>query len=326
MKALLCRAWGEPETLVLEDVPTPTPGKGQLVVSVRACGVNFPDALIVQGKYQVKPEFPFSPGAECAGVVKEVGEGVNAFKPGDAVIAFPGHGGYAEEVRVDADKVVPMPPGLEVKVAGSFVITYATTHHALKDVARLRQGETMLVLGAAGGTGLSAVELGSLAGAQVIAAASSEDKLATCKRAGAAHLINYEKGDLREALRAITGAKGVDVVYDPVGGRHAETALRNTGWQGRYLVIGFAAGDIPRVPLNLALLMERKILGVYWGEWSRRNPEANRANVMELAGWMLSGRLKPYISATYPLERAAQALRDLIERRVQGKAVILTGL
>jgi NADPH2:quinone reductase len=325
MKAVLCKAWGPPDSLVVEEVPSPRPGPGQIVIAVKACGVNFPDALIVQGKYQIRPELPFSPGGEVSGLVKEVGEGVRKLRAGDPVIAFAGHGGYAEEICVDASRVVPMPPGISFAVAASFVITYATSHHALKDVARLQAGETLLVLGAAGGTGLAAVELGHLAGARVIAAASADDKLELCTRYGAQTVINYEKQDLREALRSLTDGRGVDVVYDPVGGKHAEAALRSTAWRGRYLVIGFAAGDIPKFPLNQVLLMERQVLGVYWGETTRRDPEGNRANLTQLAGWLVEGRVKPHISATYPLERAVDALGDLIARKVQGKVVLVTG-
>ena len=325
MKAVLCKAWGPPESLVVEDVPAPKAGRGQIVVAVKACGVNFPDTLIIQGKYQVRPELPFSPGGEIAGLVKEVGEGVRGFHTGDAVIAFAGYGGYAEEMAVDAARAVAMPPGVDFSTAAAFVVTYATTHHALKDIAKLRAGETLLVLGAAGGTGLAAVELGHLAGARVIAAASSDDKLETCRRYGADVTINYEREDLREALRNMAGDKGggIDVVYDPVGGKYAEPALRATAWRGRYLVIGFASGEIPKFPLNLPLLMERQVLGVYWGEFSRREPEANLQNLKQLAGWLLEGKLKPYISTTYPLARAADALHDLLARKAQGKIVLV---
>jgi NADPH2:quinone reductase len=325
MKAVLCKAWGPPESLVVEEVPSPKPGRGQIVISVKACGVNFPDTLIVQGKYQLRPEFPFSPGGEVSGLVKQVGEGVQDFRSCDPVIAFAGYGGYAEEICVDASRAVPMPSGVEFSIAASFVVTYATSHHALKDIARLRAGETLLVLGAAGGTGLAAVELGRLAGARVIAAASADDKLDLCRRYGAQATINYENHDLRDALRTLTDGRGVDVVYDPVGGKYADPALRSTAWRARYLVIGFAAGDIPKFPLNQVLLMERQVLGVYWGESTRRDPQGSRANVMELAGWLVEGRLRPHVSATYPLERAADALKDLIARKVQGKVVLVTG-
>ena len=325
MKAVLCKAWGPPESLVVEDVPSPRPGKGQVLVTVKASGVNFPDVLIIQNKYQVKPDLPFSPGGEIAGVVKAVGEGVRGFMPGDAVIALIGWGGYAEEVLVDATRLAPMPAGLDFKVAASFGITYVTAHHALKDRAQLKPGETLLVLGAAGGVGLAAVELGKLMGARVIAAASSAEKLETCKRYGAEGVINYESEDLREAIRKLTDNRGVDIVYDPVGGKFAEPAARGLAWRGRYLVVGFAAGGIPKIPLNLALLKEASIVGVYWGEFSKRDPATNAANLKELMGWLRAGKIKPLVSATYPLERAADALSDMINRKVQGKVVLVTG-
>jgi NADPH:quinone reductase len=324
MKAVLCKAWGPPRSLVVEDVPSPAPSRGQVLVTVRAAGVNFPDVLIVQNKYQLKPALPFSPGNEIAGVVKRVGEGVRGFMPGDAVIALIGWGGFAEEVLVDAAKLAPMPAGVDYTVAASFGVTYATSYHALKDRARLAAGETLLVLGAAGGVGLAAVELGKLLGARVIAAASSEEKLATCRERGADAVIDYEKEDLREAIRALTDGKGVDVVYDPVGGRFAEPAVRGLAWKGRYLVVGFAAGDIPKIPLNLVLLKGSALVGVYWGDFTRREPEASAANLNELIGWLRAGRIRPLVSATYPLERAADALEDLLNRKVRGKAVLVT--
>jgi len=325
MKAVLCKAWGPPESLVVEDVPAPKPGKGQVVVAVQAAGVNFPDVLIVQGKYQVKPEFPFSPGAEVAGTVKEVGEGVTHVKAGDYVVAFPGLGGFAEEVAVDATRVAPVPKALDPKVGAAVTLTYGTSYHALKDCAQLKPGETLLVLGAAGGVGLAAVELGKLMGARVIAAASSPAKLDAARQAGAEAGIDYEKEDLREAVKRLTDGKGVDVVYDPVGDRFAEPALRSLAWQGRYLVIGFAAGEIPKIPLNLALLMERSIVGVFWGEFTRRNPKANAANMREVMQWILEGKLKPLVSAAYPLERATEALLAMMNRQVLGKVVLVTG-
>jgi len=325
MKAVLCKAWGPPESLVVEDVPSPKAGKGQVVVAVRAAGVNFPDVLIVQGKYQVKPDLPFSPGAEISGTVKEVGEGVTHVKPGDAVVAFPGVGGFAEEVAVDAARVSPVPKALDPKVGAAVTLTYGTSYHALKDCAQLKSGETLLVLGAAGGVGLAAVELGKLMGARVIAAASSPLKLDTAKRAGADEAIDYEQEDLREAVKRLTDGKGVDVVYDPVGDRFAEPALRSLAWHGRYLVIGFAAGAIPKIPLNLALLMERSIVGVFWGEFTRRNPKANAANMREVMQWILEGKLKPLVSAAYPLERATEALVAMMNRQVLGKVVLVTG-
>jgi NADPH:quinone reductase len=325
MKAVLCKAWGPPETLAVEEVPSPTPGKGRVVVAVRAAGVNFPDVLIVQNKYQIKPELPFTPGSEIAGVVKRVGEGVHGFMPGDPVIALIGTGGFAEEVVVDEAKLAPMPAGIDYAVAASFGLAYATSYHALKDRARLAEGETLLVLGAAGGVGLAAVELGKLLGARVIAAASTEAKLAACRAHGADAAINYETDDLREAIRAHTDGRGVDVVYDPVGGRYAEPAVRGLAWKGRYLVVGFAAGDIPKIPLNLVLLKGSALVGVYWGDFTRREPEASAANFGQLVAWLRAGKIRPLVGATYPLERAADALADLMKRKVQGKAVLVTG-
>jgi len=323
MKAVLCKAYGMPDTLVVEELEPLHPGKGQLVVSVKACGVNFPDTLIVQGKYQFKPELPFSPGSEVAGIVKEVGEEVKGYKAGDHVIAFTGWGGFAEEVVVDAVKLIPMPPGLDFTVASAFVLTYGTAHHALKDRAQLQPGETLLVLGAAGGVGLAAIEIGKQLGATVIAAASSDEKLETCRRHGASELINYATQDLRERIKQISGGQGIDVVFDPVGGDFTEPALRSMTWKGRYLVIGFAAGDIPRIPLNLTLLKGCSIVGVFYGAFAEREPRHNAENLRELLTWLAEGKLRPYISATYPLERAADALYDMMNRKVQGKVVLV---
>ena len=325
MKAVLCKQYGLPDTLVIEDVPALTPAAGQVVVSMKAAGVNFPDALIIQGKYQMKPPFPFSPGTEIAGIVKAVGEGVQHPKPGDAVIAYAGYGGYAEEVAVDARACIPMPAGVDFKVAASFMMTYGTSYHALKDRAQLQEGETLLVLGAAGGVGSAAVELGKLMGARVIAAASSADKLDACKKLGADATIDYSKEDLREAVKRITEGKGVDVVYDPVGDKFAEPAMRDMAWGGRYLVIGFAGGDIPKIPLNLPLLKGFSIVGVFWGSFTRKEPKKNEANVRELLAWIAGGKLKPLVSEAFPLEQAAQALKDVMERKVKGKVVLVTG-
>ena len=324
MKAVLCKQYGLPDTLVVEDVPSPVPAADQVVVSMKAAGVNFPDALIIQGKYQMKPSFPFSPGTELAGVVKAVGDGVKQFKPGDAVIAYAGYGGYAEELAVDAHACIPMPPGVDFKVAASFMMTYGTSYHALRDRALLKAGETLLVLGAAGGVGSAAVELGKLMGARVIAAASSDDKLEACKKLGADATINYSSEDLREGVKRITAGKGVDVIYDPVGDKFAEPAMRDMAWGGRYLVIGFAGGDIPKIPLNLPLLKGFSIVGVFWGSFTRKEPQKNEANVRELLGWIAGGKLKPLVSAAYPLAQAARALKDVMERKVTGKVVLVT--
>ena len=324
MKAVLCKEYGPPEKLSVEEVPDLTPGKGQVVVAVKACGVNFPDTLIIQGKYQFKPPLPFSPGGEVAGVVKSVGEGVTNVKPGDPVIAFASWGGFAEEMVAEAAQLIPIPPGLDFPTASAFVLTYGTSIHALKDRAQIQPGETLLVLGAAGGVGLSAIEIGKILGARVIAAASSQEKLDVCREHGADDLINYATEDLKERLKELTNGKGVDVVYDPVGGSYSEVALRNTAWNGRYLGIGFTAGDIPRIPLNLPLLKGCSIVGVFWGAFAGRNPGGNRRNLLELLGWLREGKLKPYISATYPLEGGAQALQEIMDRKVKGKVVLLT--
>ena len=324
MKAVLCKQHGLPETLVVEEVPSPVPGPKQELITVKACGVNFPDTLIIQNLYQFKPALPFSPGGELAGVVKAVGEGVKHLQVGQPVLAFTGWGGFAEEVLADGKQVVPLPPGVDMAVAAAFMMTYGTSFHALKDRAQLQPGETLLVLGAAGGVGLAAIELGKKMGARVIAAASSAEKLAVCQAHGADELVNYESEDLRERIKALTGGKGVDVVYDPVGGKYAEPALRSIGWKGRYLVVGFAAGDIPKIPLNLPLLKGCAILGVFWGDFAAREPQANMANGMQLFQWLMMGELKPHISQKYPLEQAAEALRALMERRVTGKVVLVT--
>jgi NADPH:quinone reductase len=325
MKAVLCRQLGSIDDLVFEDVAPPRAGHGEVVVSVRACGVNFPDVLLVQGKYQVKPPLPFSPGIEIAGIVKEIGGGVTRVKPGDPVAGSVPHGGFAEEVLAPAANVVRIPRELDFTVAAAFTLTYGTSYHALADRAHLQPGETLLVLGAAGGVGLAAVDLGRSMGARVIAAASSEEKLAACARYGAETLINYEREDLREALKRACGATGVDVVYDPVGARFAEPAVRSLAWRGRYLVVGFAGGEISRIPLNLPLLMERSIEGVYWGGWCARDPGANHANLARVLEGIAAGKLNPLVSRTLPLARAADALEELANRRVLGKLVLVVG-
>jgi len=323
MKAVLCKAYGPPESLVLEEVEPLKPGPGQVVIGVKACGVNFPDTLIIEGKYQFKPEMPFSPGGEVAGVVKAIGENVTGVKVGERVIAFTGWGGFAEEVLVEATKLIPMPDGMDFTTASAFVMVYGTSHYALKDRARLQPGETLLVLGAAGGVGLSAVELGKIMGAHVIAAASSDEKLAICREHGADECINYSSEDLKERIKTLTRGRGVDVIYDPVGGNYSEAALRGMAWEGRHLVIGFAAGDIPRIPLNLALLKGCSIVGVFWGSFTARDPQRNQEHLRELATWFQEGKIRPHISATYALARAADALNDLLTRKVMGKAVLL---
>lgn len=322
MKAIVCEAFGGPEDLVLRDLPSPEAGPGQVRIRVHAAGVNFPDSLIIQGKYQFKPAFPFSPGAEVAGVVDAVGEGVTHVKPGDRVLGTGLWGGYAEEMVVEASNCFAIPDTLAFDAAAGFLMTYGTSHHALKQRARIQPGETILVLGAAGGVGLAAVELAKLMGARVIAAASSEEKLALTREYGADATINYTQQDLREALKAITGGKGVDVVYDPVGGSFAEPAFRSIAWNGRYLVVGFAGGAIPSLPLNLPLLKGASVVGVFWGQFLKVEPEVHKANVAELLAWVGEGRLRPHISAVFPLERAAEAMRVVIDRKARGKVVL----
>jgi NADPH2:quinone reductase len=325
MKAVLCKQFGPPESLVVEDLPSPKAGAGEAVVSVKAASVNFPDVLIIQNKYQFKPPLPFSPGSEMAGVVKEVGEGVKGFKPGDRVIAFTTHGAFAEEVKVEAWRLVPIPEGMDFNSAAAFMLTYGTSDHALRDRAQLKAGETLLVLGAAGGVGIAAIEIGKALGARVIACASSADKLEVCRQHGADELINYSSEDMRERIKAYTGGKGVDVVYDPVGGPYSEPALRSTAWRGRFLVVGFAAGEIPKIPLNLTLLKGCSIVGVFWGDYTRREGEAFAASLGQLAAWFREGKLKPHVSQTFPLAQAVDALKLMAARKVKGKVVLTTG-
>jgi NADPH2:quinone reductase len=322
MRAVLCVEHGPPEALVVSDVPSPQAGSGEVVVSVKACGVNFPDVLVIQGKYQFRPALPFSPGAEVAGVVKETGDGVTALQPGDRVIASVGMGGFAEEVACAAGRAMKMPDAMDFPTGATFLLGHGTSHYALRDRARLQPGETLLVLGAAGGVGLAAVEIGAAMGARVIAAASSPEKLKTCIDRGASDTIDYAADDLRTKLRELA-PDGVDVVYDPVGGPYAEPALRSMAWDGRYLVIGFAAGDIPRIPLNLPLLKSCSIVGVFWGAFTMRDPERNAALLEEMFEWWAQGKIAPYVSETYPIERAAEALRAMMERRVRGKIALV---
>jgi len=324
VKAVLCRSFGPPESLVVEDVPELAPGPGEVVIDVKAAGVNFPDVLIIENKYQVKPPLPFSPGSEVAGVVRAVGDGVSAVKPGDAVMAITTYGGFAEQVKTAAERALPLPAGMDFVTAAAFGLTYATSDHALRDRAALRPGETVLVLGAAGGVGIAAIEIAKLLGARVIAAASTDDKLAVCRAHGADDTIDYASEHLRERIATLTGGKGPDVIYDPVGGPYTEPALRSIAWRGRLLVVGFAAGEIPKIPLNLTLLKGCAIVGVFWGEFSRREPDRFAASMRLLAGWFAEGKLKPHISATFPLERAAEALTLMAARRVAGKVVLVT--
>ncbi len=322
MKALLCKEFGPPEKLVLEEVALVVPGKGQVVVGVKAASLNFPDTLIIEGKYQFKPDMPFSPGSDVAGVVTRVGEGVRHYKVGDRVLGAIGWGGLSEEVATEEAKLMPLPAGLDFVTGAAFLMTYGTSYHALKDRAKIQPGETMLVLGAAGGVGLAAVELGKVMGAKVIAAASSAEKLEICRQAGADELINYSTEDLKERLKSLTGGKGVDVVYDPVGGPYSEMALRGTAWEGRLLVVGFTNGEIPRIPLNLTLLKGCSIVGVFFGSFIQRDPKAGQANFAQLIAWIKDGTIKPFVSQTYPLDQAHVALRSIADRKVTGKVVV----
>jgi NADPH2:quinone reductase len=325
MKAVLCKQFGPPEALVFQELPSPRPGDGEVVIAVKAASVNFPDVLIIQNKYQFKPPLPFSPGSELAGVVKEVGAGVQGWRAGDKVMAFTTYGAFAEEVKTEAGRLLKIPEGMSFNEAAAFVLTYGTTDHALRDRGALAAGETLLVLGAAGGVGLAAVEVGKALGARVIACASSDDKLAVCRSHGADATINYATEDLRERLKSLTAGRGADVIYDPVGGPYSEPAFRSIAWRGRHLVVGFAAGEIPKLALNLALLKGASVVGVFWGDFTRREPARFVESVRQLAKWYAEGRLKPHVSQTFPLEKAPEALQLMAARQVKGKLVLTVG-
>ena len=322
MKALLCVEHGPPEKLVVQDIPEPQPGKGEVRIAMKAAGVNFPDVLIIQNLYQFKPPLPFSPGGEAAGVVDAVGEGVTRYKVGDKVIAMIGNGAFREKFTANERQVIPIVGDMPFDVAAGFTMTYGTSHHALKQRARLQPGETLLVLGAAGGVGLAAVELGKVMGAKVIAAASSDEKLALTREYGADETINYSTEDLKERVKELTGGRGVDVIYDPVGDKYAEPAFRSIAWNGRYLVVGFAAGEIPKLPLNLPLIKGASIVGVFWGAFTAHEPKLHEANMAELLQWFAEGKLKPHVSAHLPLERGAEAIRLLMDRKAKGKVIL----
>lgn len=325
MRAVLCRALDGIDSLTLESIDIPTPGSGEVRVRIHASALNFPDLLIVQGRYQVKPPLPFVPGMELAGVIDEVGPGVEGFQPGDRVAAVVTWGAFAEYACVSVDRLASLPAEIDFRTGASLGLAYQTVWHALKGRAKLQSGEKLLVLGASGGIGLAAVQLGRQLGATVIAAASSAEKLQVCQEQGATHLINYRTGDLRSEIKALTDGAGVDVVLDPVGGDLAEPALRSLGWRGRYLVVGFAKGSIPKLPMNLALLSERDILGVYVGEYFRREPRARAKLAAELAAMVAQGRFSPLICAEYELGDFAHALAALNERRAFGKILIKSG-
>jgi NADPH2:quinone reductase len=330
MKAALCTHYGPPEEMEVRDVPSPTPGKNQVVISVKACGVNFPDALMIQDKYQFKPALPFSPGGEVAGVVKSVGEGVTNVKAGDRVCVSTGSGGMAEEVLGDARRVMKVPDGVGFDVASSFMVTYGTSWHALKDRADLKPGENLVVLGAAGGVGTSAIEIGKAMGARVIAGASTQEKVDLAKKLGADDGFVYppvplnrdQQKQLSEDIKRLTNGQGADVLYDPVGDDYAEPALRAMNWNGRYLVIGFAAGNIPKVPLNLTLLKGCQIVGVFWGAMAARDPQHAKDSMQTLLDMVAAGKLKPYVSEHFKLADSGKAIRLLMDRKAKGKVVV----
>ena len=323
MKAVRVHELSGPSALQVDEVPEPEVLAGQVLIDVRAAGVNFPDILLTRGQYQFKPSPPFSPGGEVAGVVRAVGAGVSGIAVGDRVAATMLYGAFAERVVVPALAVVRLPDAVSFEVGAATLLTYLTTLHALVDRAALKSGESLLVLGAAGGVGIAAVELGRLLGARVIAAASSADKLAFCREHGAAETIDYSREDLKDRIKALTSGNGVDVVYDPVGGELAEPALRGTGWQGRYLVIGFASGQIPKLPLNLVLLKGCQIVGVFWGSFAMREPAKNHAHADQLFAWIAEGKLRPAVDAVMPFTSAAEALGRIERRAVKGKIVLV---
>jgi NADPH2:quinone reductase len=324
MKALLCTRYGTPDDLAIAEIADPAPGPGEAVVRIHAAALNFFDTLIIAGKYQTKPEMPFSPGAEFAGTVESLGAGVSTLKVGDRVIACSGYGAARERIALAAEQLIKIPDGLDFDRAAGLCVTYGTTLHALKDRAGLKPGETLAVLGASGGAGLAAVELGKIMGARVIACASSAEKIAFAKEHGADAGIDYGREDLKEALRRLTDGRGADVIYDPVGGPYAEAALRSIAWEGRFLVVGFAAGEIPKLPLNLVLLKGCDVCGVFWGSWIQRDPGGHRTNTEQLMRWCLEGKLSSHVHAVYPLAEAATALKAIAARQVMGKVILRT--
>jgi len=322
VKACLCKSFGPPASLVLEDLPEPVAAPGKIVVRVKACALNFFDTLIIRNKYQYKPDLPFSPSAEFAGVVEHVGDGVTGFSAGDRVMGYIGWGAAREKVVVEARDIVHVPENVAFETAAGLAVTYGTTLHAYRDRGDLKAGETVAVLGASGGVGQAAVEIASIMGARVIACASSEEKLAFARSLGADMTLNYSEQPLKETLKELTGGKGVDVVYDPVGGELSEQAVRATAWGGRFLVIGFAAGDIPKIPLNIVMLKGCDLRGVFWGAAVTRDPDGNRRNMEQLLAWVGEGKLKPHVHGVYPLEDIASALDEIAARKVRGKVIV----
>ena len=322
MKAVLCTRLGDPDDLEVADLPAPTPRPGEVVVAVKAAALNFSDTLLITGKYQIKPELPFSPCGEFAGVADQIGGGVTHVQPGDRVAGFCGFGAACERIAVDAARLVKLPDSLDFDRAAGIPVTYGTSLYALKDRSRLKKDETLVVLGASGGAGLSAVEVGKLMGARVIACASSDEKLALAHKHGADDLVNYAQEDLRQALRRLTGERGVDVVYDPVGAAYAEPTLRCMAWGGRFAVVGFAGGEIPRFPANIILLKNCDVVGVNFGGWVNREPDRYRANLSTLMSWCAGGRISAHVDAVFPLEGIEQAMRLMTGRKTKGKLIL----
>ena len=333
MKAIVCKEFGPPSSLVYEDVETGEPSKNQVLVDIHAAGVNFPDTLIIKNEYQFKPPLPFTPGGELAGVVSAVGEGVTEFKIGDEVIGMPGNGGFAEQILISKNQLFKKPTNMDFSTAACFTLTYGTSHYALKDKAQLKEGETVLIMGASGGVGISAIEIAKAMGAKVVAAASSDDKLEVCKQYGADEVINYGGYDLKDRdqiklfrndIGKTTGGNGPDVIYDPVGGDFTEPALRSIAWAGRFLVIGFAAGNIPKIPLNLYLVKGCSAVGVFWGAFTMREPQNHLSNMQQLAQWHEEGKIKAPVTQTFSLENAADALDTILARKATGKIALTT--
>ncbi len=325
MQALMCESFGPPEGLVLREVAVPQPGEGEVLIRVHSAGLNFPDTLIIQDKYQIKAPLPFAPGGELAGVVEAVGPGVTRLRAGDRVAALTHWGGFAGYAIAQAERTTVVPDTMDLDTASAFTLVYGTAHYALKQRGALQPGETVLILGASGGVGLAAIEIAKAIGARVIAGASTPEKLAIAKAQGADELVNYAEEDLKAAVKALTGGKGVDVVYDPVGDKLADPAFRTIGWGGRYLVIGFAGGQIPAIPLNLPLVKGAAIIGVFWGDFVARDPAGHQANMAELYALHAAGKLQPLISARYPLAQGGAAIRDMMDRKVMGKVIVSSG-
>ncbi len=322
MKAIVCHQFGLPNTLQYQEIPSPTPKEDEILIEVKACSVNFPDTLIIQGKYQFRPPFPFSPGSDVAGIVLQVGKKGSPYKVGDAVVGFVPFGGFAQQALLKISDCFPKPTGMTMVNAAAFLLAYGTSYHALKDRANLLKDETILVLGASGGVGLTAVELAKRMGAKVIAAASTKDKLALCEQFGADEVIHYQEENLKDRIKELTNGKGVDVIFDPVGGSFSEAALRAIAWKGRHLIVGFANGEIPKIPVNLTLLKGASIVGVFWGAFAQKEPHKSLANIHQLLTWFSEGKINPHIDKTYSLQEAPKALEDMMHRRVKGKIVI----